>query len=400
MELEEKIFELIVAKLGKTQLSDRTVRAKAARIAKKLSSESDITDEIIEDAVGDLRDIEGQYSHDVKTQVEEQLARKTGGKGSARPEDSRMSDDERRVLEEFRKNPVMLLNHDDWSMPIGRWENIRIEGGRILADAVFDESDPRAAEVMRKVDEDFIRMASIGAWPPEETSDAYDLMAPGQTGPTVTRWTVREASIVTIGANHNALAFYDRKDGKIISMDKGADLVRLMDEHSHNQKTIKMGKLTELLNLRDDANEQSIADAVSSIIKDRDRLKSENKTLSDAIDRINTEKKESQKKEAVELVDAAIRDGRYDAKGRDSLLALFDRDFAGAKTMLESIPARKSVQSQIQSASGTENTELADLSKMSWNELDKGEKLARLKDLSPEIYRSKFKERFGVEPKE
>ena len=136
-----------------------------------------------------------------------------------------------------------------------------------------------------------------------------------------------------------------------------------------------MGKLTELLNLRDDANEQSIADAVSSIIKDRDRLKSENKTLSDAIDRINTEKKESQKKEAVELVDAAIRDGRYDAKGRDSLLALFDRDFAGAKTMLESIPARKSVRSQIQSASGTENTELADLSKMSWNELDKGKSL-------------------------
>ena len=123
-------------------------------------------------------------------------------------------------LEEFKKNPVMLLNHDDWSMPIGRWENIRIEGGRILADAVFDEDDPRAAEVMRKVDEDFIRMASIGAWPPEETSDAYDLMLPGQTGPTVTRWTVREASIVTIGANHNALAFYDRKDGKIISMDK------------------------------------------------------------------------------------------------------------------------------------------------------------------------------------
>ena len=167
-------------------------------------------------------------------------------------------------LEEFRKNPVMLLNHDDWSMPIGRWENIRIEGGRILADAVFDESDPRAAEVMRKVDEDFIRMASIGAWPPEETSDAYDLMAPGQTGPTVTRWTVREASIVTIGANHNALAFYDRKDGKIISMDKGADLVRLMDEHSHNQKRNKMGKLTELLNLRDDANEQSCQRAVDS----------------------------------------------------------------------------------------------------------------------------------------
>ena len=81
-------------------------------------------------------------------------------------------------LEEFKKNPLMLLNHDDYSLPIGRWENIRVEGGKILADAVFDEGDARAAEVKRKVENDFIRMASIGAWPPEEKSDAYDLMPP------------------------------------------------------------------------------------------------------------------------------------------------------------------------------------------------------------------------------
>ena len=40
-------------------------------------------------------------------------------------------------LEEFRKNPVILLNHKDWELPIGRWENIRIEGTQILADALF-----------------------------------------------------------------------------------------------------------------------------------------------------------------------------------------------------------------------------------------------------------------------
>lgn len=35
-------------------------------------------------------------------------------------------------LDEFRKNPVMLLNHNDYSLPIGRWENIRIEGAKSL----------------------------------------------------------------------------------------------------------------------------------------------------------------------------------------------------------------------------------------------------------------------------
>lgn len=121
-------------------------------------------------------------------------------------------------LTEFRKNPVMLLMHNDLNMPIGRWENIRIEGTKILADPVFDEKDPKALEVMGKVNRGFIRMASIGAWPPEETSEAPELKLSGQLLPTVTKWTVREASIVTIGANHNAIVFYDRQTGKQIDL--------------------------------------------------------------------------------------------------------------------------------------------------------------------------------------
>ena len=121
-------------------------------------------------------------------------------------------------LTEFRKNPVMLLMHDDYNLPIGRWENIRIEGNRILADPVFDEKDPKAFEVMGKVNRGFLRMASIGAWAPEETTDDPGLKLTGQLLPTVTKWTVREASIVTIGANHNAIAFYDRETGKHIEL--------------------------------------------------------------------------------------------------------------------------------------------------------------------------------------
>ena len=52
-------------------------------------------------------------------------------------------------LEEFRKNPVMLLNHNDYTLPIGRWENIRIEGTQILAEAHFDMADEKAREVAR-----------------------------------------------------------------------------------------------------------------------------------------------------------------------------------------------------------------------------------------------------------
>ena len=297
-------------------------------------------------------------------------------------------------LDEFRKNPVMLLNHNDYSLPIGRWENIRIEGGKILADAVFDEKDERAAEVMRKVDNDFIRMASIGAWPPEEKSDAYSLMLPGQKYPTVTKWTVREASIVTIGANHNALAFYDKKTQEVIDLTAAGAIVRLMD---NSPKTLNMSLLTQKLNLHDTASEAEIVSAVQNLMDDNARIKSENKTLTDAIDKANADRNAANKAEAVRLVDAAILTGKLDVKAKEATLAMFDKDFESTKAMLDAIPERQSVARQINS-DGAGTIALADIKTKSWDELDKANKLTILKDKAPEIYAEKFKERFGVDP--
>ena len=302
-------------------------------------------------------------------------------------------------LEEFRKNPVMLLNHNDWNLPIGRWENIRIEGSKILADAVFDENDPRAVEVQQKVDTDFIRMASIGAWT-QERSDAYDLMLPGQTSSTVTRWTVREASIVTIGANHNALALYD-SNGNLVNM--GDFLKRSKPtatmEYTELEDTLNkkdMGKLTTVLNLSDAASEADIVTKVNEIISNADRLEKENRTLKDAIDAQKAEQKKKEQQEAVALVDAAVKDGRIDAKGKETYLALFDRDFASAKAALDAVPARQSVTAMINN--GQQRVDMGDWKNKSWDEIDRAGKLTQLKDNHPDVYAEKFEERFGTKP--
>ncbi len=302
-------------------------------------------------------------------------------------------------LEEFRKNPVMLLNHNDWNLPIGRWENIRIEGSKILADAVFDENDPRAVEVQQKVDTDFIRMASIGAWT-QERSDAYDLMLPGQTLSTVTRWTVREASIVTIGANHNALALYD-SNGNLVNM--GDFLKRSKPtatmEYTELEDTLNkkdMGKLTTVLNLSDAASEADIVTKVNEIISNADRLEKENRTLKDAIDAQKAEQKKKEQQEAVALVDAAVKDGRIDAKGKETYLALFDRDFTSAKAALDAVPARQSVTAMINN--GQQRVDMGDWKNKSWDEIDRAGKLTQLKDNHPDVYAEKFEERFGTKP--
>lgn len=97
---------------------------------------------------------------------------------------------------------------------------------------------------------------------------------------------------------------------------------------------------------------------------------------------MNEAKKESQKREAVSLTDAAIKDGRYDAKGRENLLNLFDKDFEGTKAMLAAIPCRANVAGQINTGKGSGVT-LGDWKDKSWDELDKAGKLVELKDAAP-----------------
>lgn len=297
-------------------------------------------------------------------------------------------------LAEFRKNPVMFLNHMDFDLPIGRWENIRIEEGRILADAVFDDNDERARQVRDKVANDFIRAASIGAWPPEELSDDEALKLPGQTGPTITKWTMREASIVTIGANHNALVLYDRTTGERIDLKNTEDFIRLLDQtpkkHTNMIKIIK-----ELLLLKDAATDADVLAAVRELKEREEQLQAENRQLKDDEAKRLADIRQQQETQAAALVDAAIRDGRINADARRNFLKLFDQDFEAAKASLDAIPARQSVAEQIEKNA---KTDLKDFSG-SWDELDRAGKLPALKDQAPELFKEKFKEKFGTEYK-
>lgn len=308
-------------------------------------------------------------------------------------------------LSVFKNNPVMLLNHDDWDLPIGRWENIRVEGTRILADAVFDEDDERAVAVMGKVERGFLKAASIGAWP-GQTSEDPSLMLTGQRYPTMVTWTVREASICTIGSNHNALALYDKENKRMDLGDKEV-LIKLFDTASGihvspNNKT-RMTILTGLLKLSDNASEQAIADEVQKIIRHRDKLQTENATLrtdKEALDAkvqaFEKKEKDERKASAIALVDAAIKDGRLDAKGKDAWIGMFDSNFEQAKEQLEAIPERVSVADRIlpSSSGGKGKVELSD---MSFAEIVKADRLKELKK-DGELYKQKFFEAYGKYP--
>lgn len=108
-------------------------------------------------------------------------------------------------LADFRTNPIMLLNHDRRVLPIGKWNNLTIDGeGRLMAEPEFDEGDELAMDIKRKCEKGFMNCTSI-AFDILELSDDPALMVAGQKRSTVTKCELMEVSITDIGANRNAV---------------------------------------------------------------------------------------------------------------------------------------------------------------------------------------------------
>lgn len=151
----------------------------------------------------------------------------------------------------FKKNPIMLFNHermswgaDVYNGPIGRWDNIEKKESQLLADPVVDADDPKGAILSKKVENDFIRAASIG-FKIIETSEDPKLMLPGQTRPTVTKCKLIEISLVDIPANTNAVSLFDDA-GNLIELkdDEGYSKLGLGIIQTSTEKFLNMKKIT------------------------------------------------------------------------------------------------------------------------------------------------------------
>ncbi len=215
--------------------------------------------------------------------------------------------------------------------------------------------------------------------------------------------TAREASICPIGANHNALALYDRATGTRVDLNNRAQVISLF---AGNRNTVNPNDtymtLKELLKLNDAAGEAAVMDAVKGIIRNRDelqtevvRLQDDNKQLTERLEAIDKAKKEAEQAEAVRLVDGAIREARIHADGREAWLKDFETDFAQASVRLASIPKRPSIAEQVTPA-GTAGG-MVQLADMSFADILKADRLKELKK-DHELYVQKFREAYGHDP--
>lgn len=200
----------------------------------------------------------------------------------------------------FEKNPVMLYMHDRSHSVIGRWENLRKEGNKLYADAIFDEEDPEAVKIAGKVERGFIKAASVGILAIEHTSNDV-----------VSKSELVEISIVDVGSNRNALRLYHNSQE--------------VKELYHQLNITNMDLLQSLiilLGLPKDTTEEDILKKVAQLKK----LESSN------------QEEEKQKKE--ELLTLSLQKGKIEAPMIPQYRKMLDFDFEGTKKILDGMPEK------------------------------------------------------------
>jgi len=107
-------------------------------------------------------------------------------------------------LSSFRQNPAVLWLHGRdptfGNVPIGSWENVRIEAGKLMGrlKLAAKGTSQRIDELIGLVEQGFLRAVSVGfeVLEGKKAGSEYDFH----------RTSLREASLVAIGSNKNALA--------------------------------------------------------------------------------------------------------------------------------------------------------------------------------------------------
>lgn len=157
-------------------------------------------------------------------------------------------------------NCPAFYDHRTWETPIGHWENLRKENGKLLGDVVIEGADAREKEIIRKIENGDIKGASYGADPLVWNDDPLQLMQ-GQTRPTLERCQIFEVSVTPLPSNQAALAL--KKDGQVVMLNanKTNNIVPELKLKQHPE----MKAIALKLGLPETATEAEILAAIGSV---------------------------------------------------------------------------------------------------------------------------------------
>jgi hypothetical protein len=183
-------------------------------------------------------------------------------------------------ITQYERNPILLYMHNR-GKAIGLIKDIRKEKDEITGELAFDEATELSSQCKKQWDFGSLRMVSIG-FEIIETSEAAELIVPGQRYATVTKARLVEVSLVDIGANNDAIRLH--KDGQLITLSEGGDcpLPRLNHKPTNNQPQMDIKTLALTLGLPETADEAAVNAKLAELRQknaEADSLRQENDSL-------------------------------------------------------------------------------------------------------------------------
>ena len=226
--------------------------------------------------------------------------------------------------DQYLRNPVILYMHERFtednrgSEVIGRCVKLEKVGTELIAEIEFDVNDEFAKKIANKVQNGFIRMASMSA-DVKATSSELELALPGQTLETVTKCKLEEISIVDIGGNDDALKL--SKSGKPLQLNK----LNLKNENMSKLMTIALA-----LSLAAETPEDVVVSEVQ-------KLKLAKEASDKKVIELQGTIAEIVLKEATALVEKAISLSLLPESLKATQIKAFESDFDGQKAILSKL---------------------------------------------------------------
>jgi hypothetical protein len=299
-------------------------------------------------------------------------------------------------ISEFVENPIMLYMHQrpmglsNEAGVIGGWDEVEKEGNKLYATPRFDEKDEFALKIKSKVEQGFLKKTSISFEVIELSTDPK-FLKPGQTRPTVVKCKLLECSIVDRGSNTDGVILY--KNGKLINLSDGIDnelpLIKSQKTITTTSDVMELNEIKLAAGLDTSATEIQLAAQVKALKLKADKAD----TLEIQLQAIKAKEKQDQKAKQIELLDAAIAEGRLNATQRESWEKLFEANAEHAQQVLATLPVVGKLSGKIADQPGGQITHDG----KTYKQLHKEGKLMQLKKNDLETFKALYKAEYGTD---
>jgi Mu-like prophage I protein len=295
-------------------------------------------------------------------------------------------------IDAFRKNPIGYYMHRRDDGIALKWDDLKITDDLVTATPVINLSNGRGEQLCAEAENGFLNAASMGHIVVLEYSTDPEMMLPGQTGPTITKWYNKECSLVDIPGNCNAICkLYDAQENEINLVDLTPPILKIPQ---HNT----LQKLGATLQLAECADEDTVIGAVQDLLAKSDNLNLENKTLRNDRQALQQQLddlvSDRNRFEITALLDRALEDRKLTLELRDKLARDYANNTEGLKDLLASMPAYQSIAGLLKNKQQNNAEAL-----WQWDDYERndpaGNKLKELKTNDPARYRELFDKKFN-----